>query len=131
MEDILRGSSFRADRIPRGLLRRLEEAGLPLPMVDDDRLLKEIAIFADRIDISEELTRLAGHLVEFARLLAADVPSGRNMDFLTQELNRELNTIGSKANNAAIAHPGGGWQNGRWNASASRSRMRSSPGTAG
>ena len=72
--------------------------------MDDDRLLKEIAIFADRIDISEELTRLAGHLVEFARLLAADVPSGRNMDFLTQELNRELNTIGSKANNAAIAH---------------------------
>ncbi len=85
------------------LLRRLEEAAIPLPL-DDDRLLKEIAIFADRIDISEELSRLSGHLTEFARLLAADTPSGRNMDFLTQELNRELNTIGSKANNAAIAH---------------------------
>ncbi len=86
-----------------GLMRRLEEAGLPLPM-DDERLLKEIALYADRVDISEELTRLSGHLVEFHRLLGEKAPSGRAMDFLTQELNRELNTIGSKANNTTIAH---------------------------
>lgn len=84
------------------LRRRLEESGLPLPL-DDERLLKEIGIYAERSDISEELTRLASHLKQFVSFLSAEDPHGRAMDFLAQELNRELNTIGAKANNAGIA----------------------------
>jgi uncharacterized protein (TIGR00255 family) len=85
------------------LQRRLEEAGLPLPL-DDERLLKEIALFADKCDISEEITRLGGHLTEFQRLMASDTPAGRPLDFLTQEMHRELNTMGAKANHAPIQH---------------------------
>jgi uncharacterized protein (TIGR00255 family) len=88
----------------RKLLRqRLEDAGVPLPL-DDERLVKEIALFSDRCDVSEELTRAASHLKQFRAYLAAREPMGRSMDFLTQELAREFNTIGSKANNAEIAH---------------------------
>lgn len=83
--------------------KRLAEAGLALP-IDDDRLLKEIAFFADRCDIAEEISRLEGHLVEFSRLLHGADVSGRAMDFLTQEMHRELNTMASKASNATIAH---------------------------
>lgn len=85
------------------LLKRLEEAGFPLPL-DDDRLLKEIALYADKCDIEEEATRLIGHLEEFHRLIESPEPQGRAMDFLTQELNRELNTMGSKGNSTSIAH---------------------------
>ena len=84
-------------------LFRTEYAGVPLPL-DDDRLVKEIALFADRCDVSEELTRAASHLKQFRTYLAAAEPMGRSLDFLTQELAREFNTIGSKANNAEIAH---------------------------
>jgi uncharacterized protein (TIGR00255 family) len=85
------------------LHKRLADAGLELPL-DDERLLKEIALFADRCDITEEITRLGGHLDEFSRMMAAKEAQGRAMDFLTQEMNRELNTMGAKANNAGIAH---------------------------
>ena len=85
------------------LHRRLEEAGLPIPM-DDERLLKEIALFADKCDISEEISRLGGHLTEFQRLMDSDIPAGRPLDFLTQEMHRELNTMGAKANHARIQH---------------------------
>ncbi len=85
------------------LRQRLEDAGIPLPL-DDERLVKEIALYADRCDVSEELTRAASHLEQFRVYLAAKEPMGRSMDFLTQELAREFNTIGSKANNAEIAH---------------------------
>lgn len=85
------------------LQRRLEEAGLPLPL-DDERLLKEIALFADKCDISEEISRLGGHLTEFLRLMDSDTPAGRPLDFLTQEMHRELNTMGAKANHAPIQH---------------------------
>ncbi len=85
------------------LHRRLEEAGLPLPL-DDERLLKEIALFADKCDISEEISRLGGHLTEFQRLMDSDTPAGRPLDFLTQEMHRELNTMGAKANHAPIQH---------------------------
>jgi uncharacterized protein (TIGR00255 family) len=83
--------------------KRLAEAGLPLPL-DDERLLKEIAVFADKCDITEEATRLQGHLHEFQRLMDSPEPQGRAMDFLTQELHRELNTMGSKGNSTVIAH---------------------------
>lgn len=84
------------------LLARLARAGLPLPL-DDDRLLKEIALFADRCDVSEELTRLESHLAQFTTHLTGTDAVGRTLDFLAQELAREWNTLGVKANDAAIA----------------------------
>lgn len=84
------------------LLKRLEEAGLPLD-VDDEKILKEVGVFAERCDISEETTRIDSHLKQFSQYLKAKEPVGRPMDFLAQELNREFNTVGSKANNASIA----------------------------
>ena len=80
---------------------RLRRAGLELS-IDDDRLAKEIVIFADRCDISEEVTRLESHLDQFVALLQKDEPVGRTMDFLSQEMARELNTLGAKANDLAI-----------------------------
>jgi uncharacterized protein (TIGR00255 family) len=81
---------------------RVKDAGLDVPL-DDERLLKEVVIFADRCDISEELTRLESHLNQFREQLKSDAPVGRTLDFLTQEMNREINTIGSKANAAEIS----------------------------
>ncbi|MGV3772780.1 MAG: YicC/YloC family endoribonuclease [Verrucomicrobiales bacterium] len=85
------------------LQERIKTAGLPLPKEDDERLLKEIVYFADRSDISEELTRLNSHFKQFDDLLASGEPVGRTLDFLAQEMNREINTIGSKANDSMIA----------------------------
>ncbi len=85
------------------LLARIAAAGIPLGPEDHERLLKEVALFADRSDISEELTRLESHFGQFQQGLASTEPVGRTLDFLAQELNREINTIGSKANDAAIA----------------------------
>ena len=66
-------------------------------------LLKEIVLFADRSDISEELTRLQSHFQQFADCAKSKEPVGRTLDFLAQEMNREINTIGSKANDSQIA----------------------------
>ena len=71
--------------------------------VDENRLLTECAIWADKIAIDEELVRLRSHFGAFYDIAASKEPSGRKLDFLMQELNREINTIGSKANNARIA----------------------------
>ncbi len=70
--------------------------------LDRARLATEIALFADRASIDEEIVRLQTHLDGFSRLLAASEPVGRKMDFVVQEMNRECNTIGSKANDAAL-----------------------------
>lgn len=85
------------------LTQRLKDSGLEVSD-SDERVLKEIALFCDRCDISEELTRLAAHFHKFTELLDSTEPVGRPLDFLCQELNREFNTIGSKANNSEIAH---------------------------
>ena len=71
--------------------------------VDENRILTECAIWADKIAIDEELVRLRSHFGAFYDICAMEEPSGRKLDFLMQELNRETNTIGSKANNARIA----------------------------
>ena len=84
------------------LLERIEKAGLDLP-VDDERLLKEVSFFADRSDISEELTRLESHLAQFAHHLRKNEPVGRTLEFITQEIFRELNTLGAKSNAAEIS----------------------------
>ena len=96
----------RAPEVPalyRGQLhRRLREAGLDLDL-DDERVLREIALFADRCDIAEELTRLRSHFEQFAGLLRAEGEVGRRAEFLLQEIGREVTTIGSKANDLTIS----------------------------
>jgi uncharacterized protein (TIGR00255 family) len=84
------------------LLERLNKAGLEFAP-NDDRLLKEVALFADRSDVSEELTRLESHLAQFAHHLRKDEPVGRTLEFITQEISRELNTLGAKAGDAEIS----------------------------
>jgi uncharacterized protein (TIGR00255 family) len=69
---------------------------------DDERLARELALFADRSDITEELSRLESHLIQFGAGLTAREANGRSLDFLAQEMFRECNTIGSKANNAKV-----------------------------
>jgi uncharacterized protein (TIGR00255 family) len=76
----------------------IAESGLP-----EDRLAVEVAILADKGDITEELVRLESHLRQFDETLGHNEPVGRKLDFLLQEINREVNTIGSKANDAQIA----------------------------
>ncbi|MBV9463992.1 MAG: DUF1732 domain-containing protein [Verrucomicrobiae bacterium] len=84
------------------LHQRIKTAELDLG-ADDERLLKEVALFADRSDISEEVTRLKSHLEQVDYQLRQTEPIGRTLDFLAQEMNRELNTIGSKANHAEVS----------------------------
>ena len=85
------------------LVERVRAAGLETPALDDERLLKEVVFFADRSDITEELTRLQSHFQQFDDCLQSKEPVGRTLDFLAQEMNREINTIGSKANHALIS----------------------------
>ncbi len=84
------------------LMKRLRDAALELD-VEDERVLREIALFADRSDISEEITRLRSHIEQLATLLKSGDEIGRKADFILQEMGREANTIGSKANDLAIA----------------------------
>ncbi len=85
------------------LLRRLRQADLELDL-DDDRVLKEVALFADRCDIAEEVTRLMSHLDQLEILLRETNDAvGRKTDFLLQEINREINTIGSKASDIRVS----------------------------
>lgn len=70
--------------------------------LDPQRLAQEVALMADRCDVTEELVRLQSHFVQFDETLALTEPVGRKLDFLMQELNREVNTIGSKANDAQV-----------------------------
>lgn len=71
--------------------------------VEPERLLQEVAIFADRSSITEEIVRLKSHIKQFKAILASDKPVGRKLDFLIQEFNREANTIASKANDYTLA----------------------------
>ncbi len=84
------------------LLDRIEKAGLAITS-DDERLTKEILFFADRTDVTEELTRVESHLAQFAHHLRKNEPVGRTLEFITQEIFRELNTLGAKANDAPIS----------------------------
>lgn len=84
------------------LENRLKEL-LDQQVVDESRIAMEVAIFADRCSINEELVRLNSHIKQFKQTLDMDQPVGRKLDFLVQEMNREINTIGSKANDIEIA----------------------------
>lgn len=96
----------RAPLVPAGyrdqLHKRLRDAGLELDLADE-RVLKEIALFADRCDVTEELTRLRSHLGQFETLLKSGAEIGRKGEFILQEIGREVHTIGSKANDLEIS----------------------------
>jgi uncharacterized protein (TIGR00255 family) len=99
---IARLAPTRPERYRELLAKRLREAGLEIDLTDE-RVVREIALFADRCDVSEELIRLDSHFRKFRDYMAASDPAGRSLDFLCQEIHREFNTIGSKAADAAIA----------------------------
>ncbi|BCR05176.1 hypothetical protein DESUT3_22450 [Desulfuromonas versatilis] len=105
IEEMLGKIEARAPRVAeewRGKLsERLEKLGGDVAF-DPQRVAQEVAIFADRCDISEEITRFKSHLEQFRGLLQAEEPVGRQMDFLTQEFNREVNTMGSKSNDSEL-----------------------------
>jgi uncharacterized protein (TIGR00255 family) len=82
------------------LAERLREA---LGSADDERLRTEIAVFAAKVDVAEELERLRTHLDEVQRVLGAGGPVGKRLDFIAQELNREANTLAAKAASQAIS----------------------------
>lgn len=72
--------------------------------IDKSRLTQEVVIYADKCSVEEEITRLKSHIGQLRNLIDSDEPSGKKMDFLIQEMNRETNTIGSKANNLEITN---------------------------
>ena len=74
--------------------------------VEPERLLQEVAIFADRTSITEEIVRLKSHIKQFKTIIASDQPVGRKLDFIAQEMNRESNTILSKSNDLSISDTG-------------------------
>ena len=79
---------------------RLREAGLD---PDTERLKQELALFASKVDVAEEVSRLTTHIVEVRRVLEQGGSSGKRLDFLMQELNREANTLGSKSVDAELS----------------------------
>ncbi|MBI3852137.1 MAG: YicC family protein [Verrucomicrobia bacterium] len=92
-----------AKRYQEQLRERIKNAGLEVPGLEDERLLKEVIYFADRSDVSEEITRLESHFQQFEDCLKSREPVGRTLDFLSQEMNREINTLGAKANDSLIS----------------------------
>lgn len=100
-----RAVSSRAPHIAQEAFDRMKqrvEKLLADSIPDLPRLNQELALYADRCDITEELVRLDTHMVQFERALQGTEPVGKTLDFLLQEMGREVNTIGSKANDAAI-----------------------------
>lgn len=89
-------------RYRQNLFDRIAKAGIDLP-IEDDRLMREVIVFADKCDITEELTRLESHLAQFAHHLRKNEPVGRTLEFMSQEIAREFNTIGAKANDVEIS----------------------------
>ena len=85
------------------LIERLKNVDVKLPKADDERLLQEMLYYTDRMDITEELTRLDSHFDQVEECLRTTHPVGRRLDFLAQEIFREINTVGSKANDAVIS----------------------------
>jgi len=87
------------------LITRLRDAMQNAPLQDtwDERIRQEIALFAGKVDVAEELSRLASHLTEMRRILSSGGAVGKRLDFLMQELNREANTLGSKSVDAEVS----------------------------
>ncbi|MBQ4154699.1 MAG: YicC family protein [Clostridia bacterium] len=116
-EDVISRSNFILEKVAfvekrspetvaeyRGRLEQKIKELLGDKTVDEQRLLTEVAIFADKVAVAEETVRLRSHIDQLKKLIDGDEPVGRKLDFVVQEMNRETNTIGSKAQNIEIAH---------------------------
>lgn len=102
-EEVAKMTALAPEQQKRRLTERLQRLVDGQVPIDQQRLAQEVALFADRVDVSEELTRLRAHLDEFVRLCESHAPVGRQLDFLMQEMNREANTLTSKAQSAEVA----------------------------
>ncbi|HHW00508.1 MAG TPA: YicC family protein [Clostridiaceae bacterium] len=105
VESLVEEISKRAPEVVKDYKQRLEtriKELLEQQTIDESRLAMEVAIFADRCSIDEELVRIKSHINQLREILDMDQPIGRKLDFLIQEMNREINTIGSKANDLII-----------------------------
>lgn len=103
LKDVESVSSGRVEEVRNKYRERIQQL-ITDENYDKERLETEIAILADKMDITEEVVRLKAHLKFFIEAIDSEEPAGRRLNFLTQEINRELNTIGSKANDSTIAH---------------------------
>ena len=90
------------DRVKAKLLERLAKENLPVE-VTDEQLLKEVLYYTDRADVTEEITRLRSHFSQFETFLNTETPVGRQMDFLMQEMFREITTLGNKAGSSEVS----------------------------
>lgn len=106
IEGHLREIGGQAPRVVEEYARRLREKIAQLSQgmdLEENRLMQEVAFFADRCDVTEELVRMASHLRQFRQYMASEESVGRRLDFLIQEMNREVNTIGSKVSDSTVA----------------------------
>ena len=85
------------------LLARIKEWDFTTVDPDDDRFLRELVFYADKLDVTEEITRLKSHFQHFDQLTASAEPAGRQLDFMVQEIFREINTLGNKASCAEVS----------------------------
>ena len=92
-----------AEGLRQRLHQRLEDLRSDAPGVDGETLSQELVKYVARSDVSEELTRLRGHLAHWSGLVDGDEPCGRKLDFLLQEMNREINTLGAKSEGTGIS----------------------------
>ena len=102
IDEIRRRAPEVAEKYREGLMERLEKAGVAAK-ADDEKLLREMAFFADRSDFTEEVTRLKSHFKQASMMMKGNGTAGRSLDFLVQEMMREINTLGSKANDAEVS----------------------------
>jgi len=101
IEDELKKIEILAEEVPKQYQKKLQERIIELTKgfnIDEERVAQEVAIFADKASVDEEFTRLKSHLNQMRKTLVLNEPIGRKLDFIIQEMNRETNTIGSKAN---------------------------------
>jgi len=105
MKRIKENDTSRLDSLVDKLRKRLNDANLDKEFqVDENRLEQEIVIWTDKLDIAEELNRMDAHISHFQELMKENGDAGKRLNFLLQEMNREANTIGSKANSTGISH---------------------------
>lgn len=102
IEEVKKATPDATQKMRQKLIERMEEV-LKASGDNEERLLREVAIFAERVDVAEEITRFHSHVAQFKGLLK-ESSVGRKMDFLIQEMGREVNTIGSKSMEAKISH---------------------------
>ena len=106
LEEIVEELKERTKELPAAqrvkLMEKLEQAGLPVDL-NDERLLKELLFYADKCDVTEELTRLSSHFVQFKGFLGGRENCGRSLDFLIQEIFREINTLGNKSGSCNVS----------------------------